>query len=74
MTTPGADPSLRRDRRFVLLFSARTVSVLGNAFARVALAFAVLELPGAGPGRLSLVLACQALPQLVFIRPEPCPT
>ncbi|MEU8863687.1 MFS transporter [Streptomyces umbrinus] len=67
MRTPGADPSLWRDRRFVLLFSARTVSVLGNAFARVALAFAVLALPGAGPGRLSLVLACQALPQLVFI-------
>ncbi|MFS8199379.1 MFS transporter [Streptomyces sp. CWNU-52B] len=67
MTTPRAVPPLWRDRRFVLLFSARTVSVLGNAFARVALAFAVLELPGASPGRLSLVLACQALPQLLFI-------
>lgn len=41
--------------------------MLGNGFARVALAFAVLALPGAGPGRLSLVLACQAVPQLVFI-------
>ncbi|MET9531111.1 MFS transporter [Streptomyces sp. NPDC006649] len=60
-------PSVWRDRRFVLLASARTISVLGSAFARVALAFAVLALPGATPGRLSLVLACQALPQLALI-------
>jgi MFS family permease len=50
-----------------MLAGARIVSVLGNGFARVALAFAVLALPGAGAGRLSLVVACQALPQLVFI-------
>lgn len=60
-------PSLWRDRRFVLLASARTISVLGNGFARVALAFAVLALPGAGAGQLSLVASCQALPQLAFI-------
>lgn len=60
-------PPLWRERPFVLLAGARTVSVLGNGFARVALAFAVLALPGAGAGRLSLVLACQALPQLVLI-------
>ncbi|MFF4251568.1 MFS transporter [Streptomyces sp. NPDC001663] len=51
----------------MLLMSARVISVLGNGFARVALAFAVLALPGASAGRLSLVLACQAVPQLVFI-------
>jgi MFS family permease len=56
-----------RDRQFVYLASARVVSVLGNGFARVALGFAVLALPDAGPGRLSLVLACQALPQLLFV-------
>lgn len=69
VTSPGAGPlpSLWHDRRFVLLWSARTISVLGSGFARVALAFAVLSLPGATPGRLSLVLACQALPQLVLI-------
>ncbi|KUN24891.1 transporter [Streptomyces antibioticus] len=66
--TGASDPSpLWRDQRFVLLLCARVVSVLGNGFARVALAFAVLALPGAGAGRLSLVLACQALPQLVFV-------
>ncbi|CAL2066770.1 MFS transporter [Streptomyces murinus] len=58
---------LWRDTRFTLLLGARVVSVLGNGFARVALAFAVLALPGASPGRLSLVLACQALPQLLFV-------
>ncbi|MBM9504045.1 MFS transporter [Actinacidiphila acididurans] len=60
-------PPLWRNRPFVLLACARVVSVLGNGFARVALAFAVLALPGAGPGRLSLVLACQAVPQLAFV-------
>ncbi|MBK3626341.1 hypothetical protein JHN59_16110 [Streptomyces sp. MBT49] len=59
--------SLWRDRRFVLLVWARVVSVLGNSFAQLALALAVLALPGASAGPLSLVLACQALPQLVFI-------
>ncbi|MFI2110547.1 MFS transporter [Streptomyces lydicus] len=51
----------------MLLAAARTLSVLGNGFARVALSFAVLALPGAGPGQLSLVLACQAVPQLAFV-------
>ncbi|MEU3827511.1 MFS transporter [Streptomyces sp. NPDC029080] len=64
--TSGRSPLLR-DQRFVLLASARTISVLGNGFARVALAFAVLALPGSSPGKLSLVLACQSLPQLLFI-------
>ncbi|WP_326696019.1 MFS transporter [Streptomyces sp. NBC_01754] len=63
---PGPAP-LWRDPQFAVLASARIISVLGNGFARVALAFAVLTLPGSSPGRLSLVLACQALPQLVFV-------
>ncbi|MFE6178425.1 MFS transporter [Streptomyces sp. NPDC056464] len=67
MTGSAGEAPLWRDRRFVLLGCARVVSVLGNGFARVALAFAVLALPGADAGRLSLVVACQALPQLVLI-------
>lgn len=67
MTVSLGASTVWRDRRFLLLASARVVSVLGNGFARVALAFAVLALPGASPGRLSLVLACQAVPQLAFI-------
>ncbi|MEV8431382.1 MFS transporter [Streptomyces sp. HUAS 31] len=67
MSTTPVRSSLWSDQQFLLLATARTISVLGNGFARVALAFAVLGLPGATPGRLSLVVACQALPQLVFI-------
>ncbi|MEV7339361.1 MFS transporter [Streptomyces sp. NPDC093544] len=67
MTVSLDNSPLWRERQFTLLLAARFISVLGNGFARVALAFAVLGLPGAGPGRLSLVLACQALPQLVLI-------
>ncbi|MES4886468.1 MFS transporter [Streptomyces sp. NPDC096012] len=67
MTASSVGAPLWRDGQFVLLVCARVVSVLGNGFARVALAFAVLALPGADAGRLSLVLACQALPQLVFV-------
>ncbi|GAA1842294.1 MFS transporter [Asanoa iriomotensis] len=59
--------ALLADRPFALLFTARTISVLGTGFGRVALAFAVLALPGASPTKLSVVLACQALPQLVLI-------
>lgn len=55
------------DHRFVRLASARAISVLGNGFSRVALAFGVLSLPGATPARLSIVLACQAIPQLLFV-------
>ncbi|WKU48469.1 MFS transporter [Streptomyces sp. VNUA116] len=64
---PLTAPPPLRDRNFALLSWARAISVLGNAFARVALAFAVLALPGATPGRLSLVLACQLLPQVLFV-------
>ncbi|GAA1239404.1 MFS transporter [Oryzihumus leptocrescens] len=56
-----------RDRRFLRLAAARTISTLGSGFGRVALAFAILAMPGATPARLSLVLAVQALPALVFI-------
>ncbi|MET8825693.1 MFS transporter [Streptomyces sp. NPDC004610] len=65
--TPADRTALWRDGQFLLLAAARSISVLGNGFARVALGFAVLALPDATPGRLSLVLACQALPQLLFI-------
>jgi len=59
--------ALLLDRRFAFLFTARTISVLGTGFGRVALAFAVLALPGSSPTTLSVVLACQALPQLLLI-------
>ncbi|MEV0593081.1 MFS transporter [Nonomuraea cavernae] len=61
------DLGLLRDRRFALLLSARTISVLGSAFAPVALAFGVLGLPGANATTLSVVLTAQALPMVVFM-------
>ncbi|MEV0727149.1 MFS transporter [Polymorphospora sp. NPDC050346] len=61
------DLQLLRDRRFAILLAARTVSVLGSAFAPVALAFGVLELAGANATTLSVVLAAQAIPQVVFM-------
>lgn len=63
----GTSSALLSQPRFRLLASARFVSVLGSSFGPIALSFGVLALPGASPGDLSLVLACQALPQLAFV-------
>ncbi|MFB6726255.1 MFS transporter [Kribbella sp. NPDC056345] len=53
--------------RFWLFFGARTVSVLGNAFGPIALAFGVLALPGTTPATLGIVLAAQGVPQLALL-------
>lgn len=58
---------LLRDRKFALLFSARTISVLGSAFAPVALAFGILELPGADATTLSVVLTAESVPMVAFM-------
>ncbi|MFE4263282.1 MFS transporter [Streptomyces sp. NPDC056883] len=63
----GLNFTLLSQPRFRLLASARFVSVLGSAFGPIAVSFGVLALPGATPWDLSLVLACQAVPQLVFV-------
>lgn len=52
---------------FVVLLAARTISMLGMAFAPVALAFGVLALPGADAGTLSVVLAAQTIPLVAFM-------
>ncbi|MEV0823915.1 MFS transporter [Nonomuraea rubra] len=61
------DLGLLRDRRFALLLSARTISVLGSAFAPVALAFGILNLPGADASTLSAVLTAESLPMILFM-------
>lgn len=61
------DLAMLRDRDFTLLLVARTISVLGAAFAPVALAFGVLALPGATARTLSVVLTAEALPMVVFM-------
>ncbi len=67
MTLPASTRALVANRPFVTLLAARTISMLGMAFAPVALAFGVLRLPGADAGTLSLVLASQATPQVLFM-------
>jgi predicted MFS family arabinose efflux permease len=61
------DLTILRDRRFGLLFVARTASVLGSAFGPVALAFGVLALPGATATTLSIVTAAEALAMVAFM-------
>jgi predicted MFS family arabinose efflux permease len=56
-----------REREFRLLFLGRTTSMLGSAFAPVALAFAVIDDLDGSASALGLVLAAIWLPQIVFI-------
>lgn len=58
---------LLRDAPFVVLLIARTISMLGMAFAPVALAFGILALPGADAGTLAAVLAAETIPLVAFV-------
>jgi len=51
---------------FRFLFLGRTTSFIGNAFANVALAFAVLDLTGS-KADLGYVLAARSVPQVIFL-------
>jgi MFS family permease len=55
-----------REREFRLLFLGRTTSFVGNAFANVALAFAVLDLTGS-KADLGYVLGARAAPTVLFL-------
>lgn len=50
-----------------MLFAGRTVNMLGLAFAPVALAFGILDLPGGNARLLSVVMASEAIPLVVFL-------
>lgn len=54
------------ERDFRLLFLGRTASLLGSAFAPVALAFAVLDDLGGSATDLGLILAASWVPQIVL--------
>lgn len=56
-----------RERDFRLLFSATTVTTLGDSLGFIALAFAVLGLPGGGATDLGLVLATRSLFESVVV-------
>jgi MFS family permease len=61
------DVRVLRDRSFRRLYLARTGSVLGNAVAPVALAFAVLDMPGGSATKLGLVLVVRQAAQVAFL-------
>jgi MFS family permease len=62
----GSSTAPLREREFRLLFAGRTVSLVGNAIAPVALAFAVLDLTGSKTD-LGLILAAREVPLIVFL-------
>ncbi|MEV8509078.1 MFS transporter [Actinoplanes sp. NPDC051475] len=55
-----------RDRRYRLVFSANSLSTLGDQIVPVALAFAVLHATGS-PAALGFVLLARTVPQAVFL-------
>lgn len=65
-TLPSTRSDLLRDPAFVRLLTARTLSMLAISFAPVALAFGVLDLPGATATTLSLVIASEAIAAVLF--------
>ncbi len=61
------DLSILRERSFLLLFSARSISVLGNAIAPVAIAFAILDMRNGSGTTLGLVLASSLTSRVLFV-------
>src|ERR1035441_1449227 len=55
-----------RERSLLLFFSARSISLLGNAMGPVALSFAVLDMRGASATTLGLVLTARGCTQVFF--------
>jgi MFS family permease len=63
---PGGRLGPLAERQFRLLFAGRTISLLGSAFAPVALAFAVLDDLDGTPSQLGLLLGSIWAPQIVL--------
>jgi MFS family permease len=63
----SASSALWGNAAYRRLFAARTISNIGNGIMPIALAFGVLELPGATPTSLSIVLAAQAVPLIIML-------
>ncbi|MFI9782963.1 MFS transporter [Kitasatospora sp. NPDC051984] len=61
------DFAVLRNRSVRALLAARSVSLLGNAIAPIALAFTVLHLPGGSASMLGVVLAARMLSQVTFV-------
>ena len=66
----GESLGVLREREFRLLFTGQLVSLLGDSFSTVALAFAVLDLthsPSRGTTDLGIVLAARTIPLVGFL-------
>jgi MFS family permease len=63
----SAAAELLRHKPFVVLLVARTIAMAGFAFAPVALAFGILDLPGGNAHMLSVVLASQLTPKVILM-------
>ena len=59
--------SLGTSPRFRRLFFARTISVFGSQFTNVALAFAILAIPGTSTATLGLVFGSMSLAEVIFL-------
>jgi MFS family permease len=64
---PAARSGLLAHRPFVVLFFARTLAMMGLAFAPVALAFGILDLPFGDAHLLSVMLTSQIGPKVLLI-------
>ncbi len=62
-----SDLQVLRNRSYLRLYCARTGSMLGNAISPVALAFAVLDMPGGSATKLGLVLLVRQLAQIALL-------
>jgi predicted MFS family arabinose efflux permease len=68
LTMPGRQIStLWKVAGYRRLLTARLISNLGNGMAPTALAFGILALKGGTPSSLSIVLAAQAVPLVIFL-------
>lgn len=67
MTALANAARLLRSRNVRTLAAARLISNLGNGIAPIALAFGVLDLPGATPTSLSIVMFCNLAPIVAFM-------
>jgi MFS family permease len=60
-------PPLLRQPAYRTLLAARTLAMLAFAYAPVALAFGVLDLPGRDAMDLSVIMACQLAPEVLLV-------
>jgi MFS family permease len=63
--TSSATPSIWRDRSFLALWSASTVSVFGSLITRTALPFAAIFVLGAGPLEIAALRSAEEIAALV---------